>query len=224
MSERFDADTNHAGRSDEDEQRPSPYRVGWDAIRKLRKRSLKLLWWTAIPGLILSGIGLALIDVADGAEPVSSISAVLLIVGVMGFLGGPAVALYYSAIAGGQAIWKGGGWIGGALITGLLACAVGWVLWGMRGTHVLSMTLLWGGITLMVLSTIGFWIIGWIAKVPMWVQAPIVGSPRVYVRGQGDAAHRDVTLPNALDDRAPSRRAGGRHARRPDDDAGGTEH
>lgn len=38
----------------------------------------------------------------------------------------------------------------------------------------------------MVLAVVGFWVIGWIAGVPMWLQAPIPGPARVYVRGSRD--------------------------------------
>ena len=44
----------------------------------------------------------------------------------------------------------------------------------------------WGGIAAMVVAGVGFWIVGRIAKVPMWIQGPEFGSARAYVRGRGD--------------------------------------
>jgi hypothetical protein len=51
----------------------------------------------------------------------------------------------------------------------------------------------------MVLAGAGFWIIGWIARVPMWLQAPVLGAPRLFVRGSGKNA-ADVVIPNELDE------------------------
>ena len=109
--------------------------------------------------------------------------------------------LLLAAVLGGEAIRAGGGLIGFLLIVGMLAAVAGgtelgrellgraWTPWA-----------LWGGTALMALATAGFWIAGWIARVPMWLQGPFPGSPRVVVRGSSDNP-ADIVLPNELDDR-----------------------
>lgn len=44
-------------------------------------------------------------------------------------------------------------------------------------------------------GALGFWIVGWIAEMPIWIQGPELGSPRAYVRGPGDNRFRHS--PNA---------------------------
>ena len=116
-------------------------------------------------------------------------------------IGGLVLPLLLAAVLGGEAIRAGAGFIGFFLIVGLLAAATGgselgqdmlgpiWTPWAF-----------WGGIALMVLATGSFWIVGWIARVPMWLQAPFLGSPRVVVRGSSDNP-ADIVLPNELDER-----------------------
>jgi hypothetical protein len=100
-------------------------------------------------------------------------------------LGGIVLPLLIAAVLGGEAIRAGGGVVGFFFIAGLFTIIAGenelgqemigpvWAPWA-----------LWGGGALMVLGGAGFWIIGWIAKVPMWIQAPFLGSPRVDMRGR----------------------------------------
>lgn len=115
-------------------------------------------------------------------------------------IGGLVVPLLLAAVLGGEAIRAGAGIIGFFLIVGMLAAVAGstelgqemlgraWTPWAF-----------WGGSALMVLAVAGFWIVGWIARVPMWIQAPFLGSPRLVVRGSsGNRA--DVVLPNELDE------------------------
>jgi hypothetical protein len=140
-------------------------------------------------GFILGFVG----DNFDG-----ELRVVLGNVAVASILGGIVLPLLIAAVLGGEAIRAGGGALGFFLIAGLFATVAGsnelgqemlgpvWTPWA-----------LWGGAALMVLAGAGFWIIGWIAKVPMWIQAPFVGSPRVYVRGSSRNP-ADTALSNKL--------------------------
>jgi hypothetical protein len=116
-------------------------------------------------------------------------------------IGGITLPLLLAAVLGGEAIRAGGGFIGLFLILGMLAAVAGGTE---LGQEMLGRTwtpwALWGGIALMALATASFWIVGWIARVPMWLQGPFLGSPRVIVRGSSDNP-ADIVLPNDLDDR-----------------------
>ena len=116
-------------------------------------------------------------------------------------IGGIMLPLLLSAVLGGEAIRAGGGVVGFFLILGLLAAVAGGTELGqeMLG-RAWTPWAYWGGIALMALATGGFWIMGWIARVPMWLQAPVLGSPRVVVRGSSDNP-AEMVLPNELDDR-----------------------
>jgi hypothetical protein len=108
--------------------------------------------------------------------------------------------LLLSGILGGEAIRPGAGFIGFFLIVGMFATVAGstelgqellgpvWTPWAYLG-----------GIALMVLAGGSLWIVGWIARVPMWLQAPFQGSPRVIVRGSSENP-ADVVIPNELDE------------------------
>jgi len=116
-------------------------------------------------------------------------------------IGGITLPLLLAVVLGGEAIRAGGGFIGLFLILGMLAAVAGGTE---LGQEMLGRTwtpwALWGGIALMALATASFWIVGWIARVPMWLQGPFLGSPRVIVRGSSDNP-ADIVLPNDLDDR-----------------------
>ncbi|MET1153837.1 hypothetical protein [Arthrobacter sp.] len=138
----------------------------------------------------------ALSDTVDrGARDALVIAAGALIIG--GFV----LPLLLAAVLGGEAIRAGGGFIGFFLIAGLLAAVAGGTELGqeMLGRDWTPWAF-WGGIALMGLATGSFWIVGWIARVPMWLQAPVLGSPRVVVRGSSDNP-ADIVLPNELDER-----------------------
>ena len=115
-------------------------------------------------------------------------------------IGGLLLPLLVAAVLGGEAIRAGGGFIGFFLIVGLLAAVAGGTELGqeMLG-RAWTPWAFWGGTVLMVLATAGFWIVGWIARVPMWLQAPILGSPRMVVRGSSGNPS-DMVLPNELDE------------------------
>lgn len=141
--------------------------------------------------------------VAGAAGDALFIAAVALIAG------GVVVPLLAAAVLGGEAIRAGGGFIGFFLIAGMLTAAAGGTELGLE---LLGRTwapwALWGGVAMMVLAGAGFWIIGWIARVPMWLQAPFPGSPRVIVRGSSDNP-ADIVLSNDLDGQDGGVPAGG---------------
>jgi hypothetical protein len=133
-------------------------------------------------------------DVAGEAGDALGIAAGALIIG------GLVIPLLLAAVLGGEAIRPGAGFIGFFLIVGMFATVAGstelgqellgpvWTPWAYLG-----------GIALMVLAGGSLWIVGWIARVPMWLQAPFQGSPRVIVRGSSENP-ADVVIPNELDE------------------------
>lgn len=157
---------------------------------------------TAMLAMIAAGFILG--PLSDNFE--GETGEVLGIVAVALIIGGLGLPLLIGAVLGGEAIRPGGGIIGFLLIAGMFAAAAGMTEAGqeMLGP-VWGPWAFWGGTTLMVLAVGGFWIIGWIAKVPMWLQAPVLGSPRAYVRGSSENP-ADTVLPNELDRRRRHRR------------------
>ncbi|NYE94060.1 putative membrane protein [Psychromicrobium silvestre] len=65
-----------------------------------------------------------------------------------------------AAILGGESIFRGGGLVGAGLILGFAGVVIG------RTLQIDWMP--WAGGILIVLSILGFWIMGWVAKVPMF--------------------------------------------------------
>ena len=102
---------------------------------------------------------------------------------------------------GGEAIRAGGGVIGFLLGIGVVSSAIAATDLGRDFLGpVWAPVALFGGIGCVVLGVIGFWVIGWIARVPMWLQAPSPGAPRRYVRGRAERPE-DREIPNRLDGR-----------------------
>jgi hypothetical protein len=142
-------------------------------------------------GLIIGPIG---VNIGGDAEE----TLVILAVWLLGI--GTVLPLLLSGILGGEAIVAGGGLIGFFLIVGLFAFVAGGTDQGLELLGpVWAPWAFGGGLALMVLAGAGFWIIGWIARVPMWLQAPVLGAPRLFVRGSSKNA-ADVVIPNELDE------------------------
>jgi hypothetical protein len=140
--------------------------------------------------------GLILLATTDSPDP-QPWGLVLLIAG----LGGPLLA---GAVLGGNAIRRGEGWIGLGFFLGFVGVSVDPALGPLWFGPVAGIAIVVAGVLLLLLSGIGFWIIGWKVKVPMWLQLPTFGSPRLYVRGRpddfdGGDENRDMVIPNALD-------------------------
>jgi len=141
-------------------------------------------------------VGIFLLATSDSPDP-QPVGMTLLVTGLV-------FPLLTGAILGGQSLSPHGGWIGLLFFVGFAGLTVGPIpgalLYGAVGAWAFGLT----GAALVVLSVLGFWRLGWKAKVPMWLQAPVIGSPRLYVRGSAKAENggdpeRDFTLPNALD-------------------------
>jgi hypothetical protein len=152
----------------------NPYRFS----RRVINVTTGVLVAAMLAGLVT---GIALGVASDGVEGDAgeTLSTVALWIVVGSFL----VPLAVAAVLGGEAIKRGGGLVGALLMVGITATAVsrvgdvvdvigaGW-----------SDVLFWGGIVVMALAVAAFWIVGWVAKVPMWLQLPMLGSPRIVVR------------------------------------------
>lgn len=178
---------------------PSTHRAADDAgTYRLTGRFIKITTTVLIVvmlGAIVVGFIIGLLsDNFDGdtGDTLQGVAGGLVIGGIM-------LPLLIAAILGGEAIKRGGGVVGFFLIVGMFSLVAGTTDLGKELIAPEWLPLaVWGGGGLMVLSVAGFWVIGWIAKVPMWLQAPMIGSPRVYVRGSSDRAV-DVVLPNKYD-------------------------
>lgn len=139
---------------------------------------------TVVGGFVLGTFS----DSIEGMEPeaVVDLAGMVIVAGVL-------IPLLLAAILGGEAIRRGGGFVGFGLVLGIgLVTALPTV----DAFEVLGpwrIPLIWVGAGLIVLSGLGFWALGRAAGVPMWLQAPVVGSPRVYVQGRSERAG-DVTL------------------------------
>lgn len=155
---------------------------------------LTLMAVSVAAGFILGPLS----DTVDGeaGDTLGVIAAALVIGGIL-------VPLLLAAILGGEAIRAGAGIIGFFLIVGMTSAIAGSTELGYELLGpVRTPWAFWGGVALMALSVLAFWIVGWIARVPMWIQAPFIGSPRVVVRGSSDSP-TDVVLTNDLDKRGP---------------------
>lgn len=144
----------------------------------------------AVSMLGMIGGGFLLGFISDNFEGETRDS--LSMVGATIAIAGITLPLLIAGILGGEAIMKGAGVLGFLLTMGMLAFAAG----GTDGSKDLlgpewAPWAFWGGIAAMVIGGAGFWIVGWIAKVPMWIQGPEFGSPRAYVRRPGVERHAE---------------------------------
>jgi len=144
------------------------YRMTDEFIKKTTNRLIILLFAGLTLGLVL---GIAGSSIFDNEMPLW-----YLIITIAVAASGLIIPLYVSAWLGGQAIRRGGGFVGLLLITGggLLA----------TGYSIENAMLFWVGIGVTALATLLFIYIGVQAKVPMWLQLPILNSPRLYVRNK----------------------------------------
>jgi hypothetical protein len=169
---------------DTDGRYPSRYRFSARTIRVLRR----VFIITLIVGLA-GGIGFGVIasGIVGGTPPAwaQAISFSLIGIGIVVPIGG-------GAVFGGEAIMRFGGFVGGLFAFGLIAVAFG-TTFGLR-------LLFWLAIAALVFSVVLFFVIGHLAKVPMWIQLPFFGSPRTYVSGARPAPPK----PNARTRRPPT--------------------
>jgi MFS family permease len=156
------------------------YRYSSKKIAKWEKLLVGILIGGVAFAFALAGGGLALheaLDVEEGSGTEKLLMGVVIVglaVGALAVVG----VIYIAAYMGGQSLHRRGGIIGVALATWLLG---GW--W--PATQIggaLGHLLLWGVFAVLIAA---FYVMGRKAKVPMWVQAPVPGSPRAYVT-EGD--------------------------------------
>ena len=143
--------------------------------------------------VVMVGGGFLLVFMADSSFDVATQD----IIGTTGaclLVAGITLPLLIAGILGGEAIRKGGGVLGFLLTMGMLASALGSNDLGkeLLGAEGASWAF-WGGISAMIIGGVGFWVVGWIAKVPMWIQGPEFGSPRAYVRRPAPRSRRHVS-------------------------------
>ncbi|MCW2770022.1 MAG: hypothetical protein JWR27_1455 [Aeromicrobium sp.] len=110
--------------------------------------------------VVVTGLGLGLGLASDADRAPSWLGTVATVVTVAGVVG-PVLA---AAVVGGESIRRGGGVIGVLLTYGLVAGATG---------HALEIGwAFWTGSIALGLGVVGFWVIGWIARVPMYIGLP----------------------------------------------------
>jgi len=130
--------------------------------------------WLIAAMFILPAIGFGLGALGDTIFDYGDIPDWYTITAISLALGGIVVPLAVSAWLGATAINKYAGPVGLLFVFGICAVSAGdftnnQALW------------VWIGIGSIVLSGLLFFYIGFQAKVPMWLQLPILNSPRLYV-------------------------------------------
>jgi hypothetical protein len=119
-------------------------------------------------------------------------------------VGGLLVPLLVAAILGGEAIKAGGGFLGFGLVLGVALVALLPTVEALDILGAWRVPLHWAGWVLIVACGIGFFIIGFIAKVPMWLRAPFLDSPGFSLHGRSErdgganlTAHPDRNEPRS---------------------------
>lgn len=136
------------------------YRLPQSVIKRWTRICLIVLFGSIVVGMGAGAGGGATGDMADErhSAALGALSVVLLVIAAVFGAGGFLFALGASAYLGGEALQRGGGWVGIVLIIGLLGTTAGWALgpvWGVVG------------IVLMVLGVVGLIVMGSRARVPM---------------------------------------------------------
>lgn len=152
------------------------YRHSSQKITRWEKLLVRILVGGVAFAFVFAGGGFALHE-ALGVEEGSGTETLLMVLVIVGLVVGVAAVagvIYVAAFMGGQSLHRYGGIIGVLLATWLLG---GW--W--PATQVgggLGHLLFWGVFAVLIAA---FYVMGHKAEVPMWVQAPVPGSPRAYV-------------------------------------------
>jgi hypothetical protein len=133
----------------------------------------RLTGWLIAWIFIGTGIGLGLGALGDTIYSESEVPDWYSIIAIGFVISGVALPLLIGAWFGAMAINKYAGPIGLLLVLGIGATAV--------GSTAGDAMWVWIGIGAMVLSVLLFFYIGFQAKVPIWLQLPILQSPRVYL-------------------------------------------
>lgn len=155
------------------------YRMPQRVIDRWTRICLIVLIGGIAVGMGAGASGGAIGDAADDRQSagLTVLSVILLVIAIVCGIGGFLFAIGAGAYLGGEALQRGGGWVGIVLVIGLLGASAGWVL-----------APIWGivGIVVMVLGVVGLILMGVRARVPMWLQLPVLRSPRTYYRGDPD--------------------------------------
>lgn len=155
-------------------------RAEGEQLYRLSDRAIR--WWTIgtfIGMAVMIAAGILVAVSGSGIEDYETQDAVTNAGVWIAVGGGFFVPILVAAMVGGIALNKYG-WIAGLLL-GL--GVFGWVM----GSVISDGRLLWGGIAAVVVGGILYFVFGFIRDVPMWLQAPTVGSPRVYLNRPKDA-------------------------------------
>jgi len=169
------------------------YRLPEKVINRWTRICVTVLIGSIVVGFGAGAGGGATGDAADDrhSAALGVVSVVLLVIAIVFGAGGFVFALGASAYLGGESLQRGGGWVGILLIIGLLGASAGWALgpvWGVAG------------IVVMVLGVVGLILMGVRARVPMWLQLPILRSPRFYYRGRAKEDPNEDTGDDTDDD------------------------
>ncbi len=101
---------------------------------------------------------------------------------------GLGIPLLVGAWFGGRAVHRFGGVVGILLFLGIASFVMG---------EVLGLGLwLWLGVGASILAVILFFYLGFQAKVPIWLQLPILSSPRLYIRRGAQSTPPDTHTPS----------------------------
>jgi len=132
--------------------------------------------------IVVAGFVLGFVSDEVSGEAGEQLANAAIVVVVAGFV----LPLLVAAVLGGEAIKAGAGVIGFGLILGLVlvATTIAEATRAFYGSWALLAFIV--GLVLLVGCAVGFWVVGFAARVPMWIQAPFIGSPRAYVRGESE--------------------------------------
>jgi len=130
------------------------------------------------------GIGAGLGILGDSIFGASNAPQWYTIIAISFAISGVALPLTVGAWLGASALNKYAGPVGLLLVLGIGANAYGQIFGGM---------MTWVGIGAIVLSVVLFFYIGFQAKVPIWLQLPILKSPRLYIR-KGEAVKKKSSV------------------------------
>ncbi len=172
---------------------PNPYQFSPRFIKLWTTICLVIMGLGFVAGFIVGSMGDASGLTTDQRNAQEALGIAIMI-------GSFFFGILIAAVLGAESIKRGTGIIGFFFTAGFASLVFGSLNSSTIGVAVdpWRPLLFWGGIGLLVLAGLSYFVIGWIAKVPIWLQLPIFKSPRLYIRGSSKKP-MDVTLPNKLD-------------------------
>jgi phosphotransferase system glucose/maltose/N-acetylglucosamine-specific IIC component len=148
--------------------------------RFIKRATTTLL--VAMGVIVVAGFVLGFVSDGVSGEAGEQLANTAIVVVVAGFV----LPLLIAAILGGESLKRGAGVIGFGLIVGLLLVATTLAESTRAFYGSWAVAAFWVGVALLVLGVVGFWLVGSAARVPMWLQLPFIGSPRVYTQGESE--------------------------------------